>query len=160
MCIRDRWSASYDGHAASGFLNVDWQTIYRGGGFIGGFDTAYLPLTTVPYSLSNRALAQEDVDHVSMFMSSNSEEGSLQNSTGRLQVYATNVLMDPGFGYVGWVFSTFSRSPLEYSASFGEATIRGKFYVKFYSPSGPYMGSCYAKMHRAQALGSRTPNPQ
>jgi len=134
--------ADQPGGVTSGFINFNWQEVVMpDGGYLGALGASYLPLTT------SRPFMQ---DNISTAYIPSREEGSLAEVVGKLQVYAQAVApLTPGSNQPwGWVFATFAGKPLNYTARYGTASLTGKVYVRYYSPSSLYTAVCAMSLSR------------
>ena len=119
------------------------------GGIAGLYDRAFLPLTPPVRGVAPSA-------HSTAFFPG--PEPSLANSTGLLQLYATDIIQQPSGFPFGWVFGTFQNQPLQYKASYGEASLSGNLFFQF-NDATPFAGTCAVAMHRTAPFGYQ-PNRQ
>jgi len=102
-------------------------------------------------------------NHNTFYMYDPNKEGAanqLINTQGLLQVYANNLIPSaPGSKTpIGFIVSTFDQEPLTYFANVGQATLTGRIYTQYVSPSMPTKGICYVKLFRVSNYSSDVMN--
>ncbi|HTW84045.1 MAG TPA: hypothetical protein VMD91_08275 [Candidatus Sulfotelmatobacter sp.] len=104
------------------------------------------------FVLADRSIAAHEY-HTSYFLFRQSymsgRINQLIDTSGDLQLYADNLVPDPGFSsWVGTAIATFYQAPLHYEANVGVATLTGRIYVQHVSPLSPRASMCYVRLMR------------
>ena len=155
-----------DATVHSGSINFNWQIVRTpDGGFLGARDVSNLPLTTDNQNMTAPATrfypSQQEgrLDNVTGALQIPNLLLTLLHVTGAVQLYAQGVIAaSPGSDEPwGWVFSTFAGEALEYSAAYGEASLKGRVFIRYYS-THLYTATCGVALSRSTKFDYR-PNP-